>query len=232
MEHEIDPYRTLQVHEAAEDIVIQASYRALIKRHHPDRGGRAAVAQRLNAAYALLRDPRLRQAYDRLHRAGPAGASDGRAVTGTGGSATTEPLRPLEADLPPEVMRRFVPAPTHGPGWLFDFAGRLRGARRHRIWMKRFQRLDAADARAFLTMVEATRLARPIWTAGSDLFVAVIPRLTEAFRGVLRGPRMPFPWPGYAVVALDVSARVLWAEHGRRTLRSITALTEAIAAGG
>lgn len=60
-----DAYRVLQVDAAAEEYVIQAAYRALARRFHPD--GDAPNPTRmaeLNAAYAILRDPERRRAYD------------------------------------------------------------------------------------------------------------------------------------------------------------------------
>jgi curved DNA-binding protein CbpA len=54
----------------ADPVVIEAAYKALMKRHHPDirSGGGAAVGERiaaeLNQAYQTLRDPDRRAAYD------------------------------------------------------------------------------------------------------------------------------------------------------------------------
>lgn len=36
--------------------LIEASYRVLARIHHPDRGGRVSDMQRVNAAYAALRE--------------------------------------------------------------------------------------------------------------------------------------------------------------------------------
>jgi curved DNA-binding protein CbpA len=65
MDHAADLYRLLQVDPAADDFVIQAAYRALARRHHPD--GNSPDPKRmaeLNAAHAVLRDPERRRAYD------------------------------------------------------------------------------------------------------------------------------------------------------------------------
>ena len=70
-----DAYRVLQVDPTAEFIVIQAAYRALARRLHPD--GDRPDAERmaeLNCAYAELRDPDRRRQYDvrlSMHRAQP-----------------------------------------------------------------------------------------------------------------------------------------------------------------
>lgn len=66
-------YEVLQVREDADDVVIQAAYRALAAVHHPDSnpsGDAQQLMAELNAAYDALRTPERRDAYDRLH--GPA----------------------------------------------------------------------------------------------------------------------------------------------------------------
>ena len=67
----VDPYRILQVAPEAEQEVIQAAYRALALKYHPDRD-RTTYGQRrmlqINAAYALLRDESTRSQWDRSQR--------------------------------------------------------------------------------------------------------------------------------------------------------------------
>jgi curved DNA-binding protein CbpA len=62
-----DPYKILQVHPKAVPEVIEAAFRALALLHHPDRNADpeadGAMAD-LNWAYAVLREPDLRAAYD------------------------------------------------------------------------------------------------------------------------------------------------------------------------
>ena len=60
-----DHYRLLQVRRDASPEVISAAYRRLMRDAHPDRGGDAAYATRLNIAYEVLSDPDARRAYDR-----------------------------------------------------------------------------------------------------------------------------------------------------------------------
>lgn len=58
-------YRVLQVDPAADFIVIQAAYRALARRYHPD--GDAPDVGRMsdvNRAFAILRDPEERRRHD------------------------------------------------------------------------------------------------------------------------------------------------------------------------
>ena len=68
-----DCYAILGVTPAAEDVVIGAAYRALMRHYHPDTNSdpRAqARAQEISAAYAILRDPAKRAEYDSSRGAG------------------------------------------------------------------------------------------------------------------------------------------------------------------
>jgi curved DNA-binding protein CbpA len=62
-------YDTLNVSPDAELVVIEAAYRALMKKYHPDQGAAAAEggasAADINQAYAVLRDSGRRAEYDR-----------------------------------------------------------------------------------------------------------------------------------------------------------------------
>lgn len=65
MEDAWDAYRILQVDPSAEGVVIQAAYRVLARRFHPD--GHEPDSHRmaeLNRAYAILRDPESRRRHD------------------------------------------------------------------------------------------------------------------------------------------------------------------------
>jgi TonB family protein len=61
-------YETLGVSPTAEDVVIDAAYRALMKRYHPDAQGQSAAAEArakaINEAYRVLKDPALRARYN------------------------------------------------------------------------------------------------------------------------------------------------------------------------
>jgi curved DNA-binding protein CbpA len=62
-----DHYKILQVDPEAEDEVIQAAYRRLAQKYHPDLAAGEEAAARMtaiNAAWAVLRDPTARAAYD------------------------------------------------------------------------------------------------------------------------------------------------------------------------
>jgi curved DNA-binding protein CbpA len=73
MPDQFDPYAILQVSQDADQEVLQAAYRALARRFHPDLStDPAASAQMalLNAAWETLGDPERRAAYDRTHVSG------------------------------------------------------------------------------------------------------------------------------------------------------------------
>src|SRR5690348_12742860 len=88
----LDPYKTLQVDPEAEDEVIQAAYRRLARKYHPDVAPGAEAATRMaaiNAAWELIGDPAARAAFDRSRAAAarpsnptasPTSSADGRAA--------------------------------------------------------------------------------------------------------------------------------------------------------
>lgn len=60
-------YDVLGVAPGAEEVVVEAAYRALIKKYHPDQAGASdagRTAAEVNAAYAVLKDPGRRAEYD------------------------------------------------------------------------------------------------------------------------------------------------------------------------
>src|SRR6266496_4165267 len=122
----------LQVDPSADDAVIHAAYRALMKRHHPDVGGNGDLVRALNAAYETLGDPTARRAYDgrsaHAPAPGPAGAAGAARVPKLGTA----------------FRRRFTPREAPG-AWLFDFVGTPVGLPRDHVWIKRCQRGDGAD---------------------------------------------------------------------------------------
>jgi len=65
----VDHYRTLQVDPAADPEVVQAAYRVLARKLHPDLTGDESAMKRLNRAWDVLRDSTRRAAYD-AERAG------------------------------------------------------------------------------------------------------------------------------------------------------------------
>lgn len=72
MSGEADYYAILGVSPDSEDVVIQAAYRALMRRYHPDTNSSAEAARKavqINAAYAVLSDSAARAAYDLRRKA-------------------------------------------------------------------------------------------------------------------------------------------------------------------
>ena len=71
MHHTDDWYVILQVDAAAEPEVVEAAYKRLAHKYHPDVNAdpdATATMQRLNEAYEVLSDPKKRSAYDRQRR--------------------------------------------------------------------------------------------------------------------------------------------------------------------
>lgn len=82
-----DPYKTLQVDPEADPEVIQAAYRRLARKYHPDVMPGPDAAKKMvaiNRAWALLEDPDARAAYDheRARAAREKRRATGRAVGG------------------------------------------------------------------------------------------------------------------------------------------------------
>ena len=71
---EKDYYAILQVDPRADAEGIEAAYRRLLHKYHPDDSGNLRAGRRmrdLNEAYEVLSDPKSRAAYDRRRWAGP-----------------------------------------------------------------------------------------------------------------------------------------------------------------
>jgi curved DNA-binding protein CbpA len=98
-----DHYKVLQVDSEAEADVIQAAYRRLAQKYHPDVASGTAAAERMaaiNAAWAVLRDPARRAAYDRERAVARAGPSPDGAYD-TGARPTPPYPAPAPAPRPP-----------------------------------------------------------------------------------------------------------------------------------
>ncbi len=91
-----DPYKVLQVDSEAEDEVIQAAYRRLAQKYHPDVATGPDPAVRMaaiNAAWEVLRDPSRRAAHD-LARRVAARASERQPSAGHETGTAAGPTRP------------------------------------------------------------------------------------------------------------------------------------------
>lgn len=118
-----DPYKLLQVDPEADVEIIQAAYRKLAQRYHPDvaPGPQAArLMAELNAARDLLVDPVSRSALDRSRRAE-------RTVTGGGAGARPRPSAPpADDDRPDSFAPGGGPPPGDAAGGVLTF-GRYAG---------------------------------------------------------------------------------------------------------
>jgi len=99
-----DHYAVLQVVPEADPEVIQAAYRRLAQKYHPDTAGPESVERMsaINAAWEVLGDPELRAAYDRQRRRAARAA------------ATTPPWAPAPAS-PPGAAATPTDAPPDQP---------------------------------------------------------------------------------------------------------------------
>lgn len=123
MEPDFDAYAILQIDPLAEEIVLDAAYRALARHYHPD--GESPSPARMadiNRAYALLRTPMLRRRYDvgrKFHPVGPAQATE----------SAPSPTADLRSRLRPDDAPDAAAADGNGqigPGSALDF-GRYEG---------------------------------------------------------------------------------------------------------
>jgi curved DNA-binding protein CbpA len=131
MPDQIDPYKILQVDSEAEDEVIQAAYRRLARKYHPDLATAPEAASRMaaiNAAWELIGEPGARRAFDRERAAlsaappAPAGTSDrtGATASTTGGAGQGAGHSPAGGAVPPPetVSRDWTSGrSTHGGGY-------------------------------------------------------------------------------------------------------------------
>ncbi|HKG56490.1 MAG TPA: DnaJ domain-containing protein [Candidatus Limnocylindrales bacterium] len=92
MAERADAYKTLQVDPEADVEVIQAAYRRLAQKYHPDAAGPDGAGRMvaINEAWALLRNPTARAEYDR-ERAAANAAPPGPARTGAGAPPARDP---------------------------------------------------------------------------------------------------------------------------------------------
>lgn len=104
-----DPYKVLQVDPDAERDVIEAAYKRLARKHHPDvsrEPDSVARMVRINQAWEMLRDPVRRAAVDRARSRASAtsarvAAADGRDHAAARPHAAPPPTPPLRDDADP-----------------------------------------------------------------------------------------------------------------------------------
>jgi curved DNA-binding protein CbpA len=111
-----DPYKVLQVDPEAEDEVIQAAYRRLARKYHPDLAETPEAAARMakiNAAWELIGDPAVRREFDRKRASGrtaarPSGPAPASARPAPAAHPPATPPPPAKAppERPPETVSR------------------------------------------------------------------------------------------------------------------------------
>ena len=79
MPNTLDPYAVLEVCSTATQAELKASYRRLVKQHHPDAGGSEERILALNAAWEQLGDPESRRAFDTSRRPAEVARDEARA---------------------------------------------------------------------------------------------------------------------------------------------------------
>lgn len=114
-----DLYAVLGVAPDCEDFVIQAAYRASMRRYHPDTNKDPAAeqkAQAINAAYAVLGDPERRARYDSARRK----STDGQSTSNRKSQNRAEPESPPPP--PPPMDNSEVVPFEEGRGGMAAFA--------------------------------------------------------------------------------------------------------------
>ena len=89
-----DPYAVLQILPNAEQEVVNAAFKALALKYHPDHDATRRAAEKmaeLNRAYAILRDERSRAVHDRARRISMAGVSVATSAGGVAPPASPSP---------------------------------------------------------------------------------------------------------------------------------------------
>jgi DnaJ domain len=122
-----DYYAVLQVHPDADREVIEAAYRQLMKKYHPDVAGEDArrIAEHdarskaINQAFSVLRDVERRRRYDLLRVfVGTRPRPDAHtSATGTGGYARTTSQRPPSPPPPSPPQPPRSPPPPPPPSY-------------------------------------------------------------------------------------------------------------------
>jgi hypothetical protein len=118
-----DPYRILQVAPHAEIEVIEAAYRRLARKYHPDVDSSASATQRMqeiNWAYEILSDPAKRAKYDTSVRSAtprprpgyrpkhpPPSPRSSQSTTARSAPSRTTSTAPTPAESSPSFLRRY-----------------------------------------------------------------------------------------------------------------------------
>ena len=183
-----DCYAILGVTPTAEDVVIGAAYRALMRHYHPDTNPdpkAQARAQEISAAYAVLRDPAKRAQYDSSRGAGgilwpveePAEAPPPMRTAGIATAALAVLLVgavwawPRPSDAPPDGLAEAArpapgkPAPPVAPSVRPERAEAASAATSAESRARRGPSAEPADD---VSGIAAPRPPRPVKAAGAE----------------------------------------------------------------
>ena len=114
---DFDLYETLEVSPHASPETIDAAWKVLLRKHHPDlarRGSGEVAAKRINIAHDWLSDPVLRARYDAIRpdRTGRAGPASDRSSFRPATFRTAAQAPPAGTSRTPAQARPVSPAPT------------------------------------------------------------------------------------------------------------------------
>ena len=77
----MNPYQALGVPKDASPEAIRAAYRKLARQHHPDKGGKVAEFQNIQAAYDVLADSERKARYDQTGETGTGPTRESQALS-------------------------------------------------------------------------------------------------------------------------------------------------------
>ena len=128
-----DPYKILMVDWEADRDVIQAAYRQLARKYHPDRGtdlppDAARKMVEINAAWELLGDPDRRADYDRERAASARYAGSPSTSSSTVNGAPQRPYDPYRSAARPSAQPGPPPQPGGGDQWAGPPPGNASGS--------------------------------------------------------------------------------------------------------
>lgn len=167
-----DLYRILQVDPAAEPEVVEAAYRRLALKYHPDVSSAPDAAERmrdLNAAYSVLSDGRRRAEYDRERLRQPATRS--RAVRRSAAQAPRLTVEPQSLQFGPLPKGSIQTAPL---SIRMEGMGSLRGCvRPNQPWI-RTSVSDTDDGACTVDVTVDTANLRDGWRHAGSITVGTV----------------------------------------------------------
>ena len=170
----VDLYAVLGVSPNANDAAIRSAYRHLARRHHPDAGGDERVMMVLNKAWAILRDPDRRAAYDH-QRTWPRPAATAPAHP----EAAARPSAGASAATVDHASTGFVARESTAPPPIGRASGTVLDFGRYAGWS--FGQLAIHDP-DYLLWLERTPIGRPMRAEIQATLTRLRPEPEPAFR--------------------------------------------------